>query len=69
MSELTGDERRGFAASVQNVSLQIPRALGPLLSAALIHLGDLRAPFLIAALFQGTYLALYARFFREFDHG
>lgn len=60
---LTGDDRRGLAASLQNVSVQIPRALGPLLAGLMLHAGWLTAPFLLAALCQAGYLLLYARFF------
>ncbi|WP_240096393.1 MFS transporter [Thermomonas flagellata] len=60
---LTGDDRRGFAASLQNVSVQIPRALGPVLAGLMLHAGWLTAPFLLAALCQAGYLLLYARFF------
>ena len=66
---LTRDHRRGLAASLQNVSIQIPRAIGPLISGFLLHAGMLTAPFLIAAAFQAAYLALYAKFFREFASG
>ena len=66
---LTRDHRRGLAASLQNVSIQIPRAIGPLLSGFLLHAGMLTAPFLIAAAFQAAYLALYAKFFGEFAGG
>lgn len=65
--ELTRAERRGFAASVQNLSLQIPRAVGPLLGGWLIHAGDLTLPFLIAAGLQAVYVALYAHFFWDVD--
>ncbi|HZD89761.1 MAG TPA: MFS transporter [Pseudolabrys sp.] len=66
-AELTRAERRGLAASVQNLSLQIPRAVGPLLGGWLIHAGDLTIPFLIAAALQAVYVALYAYFFHDLD--
>jgi MFS family permease len=59
-------ERRGLAASLQSVSIQLPRALGPLIAGVLLHAGRLRAPFLAAAGFQAGYLVLYARFFRRY---
>lgn len=65
--ELTRAERRGFAASVQSLSLQIPRAVGPLLGGWLIHSGELTLPFLIAAGLQAIYIALYAHFFWDVD--
>ena len=62
---LTGD-RRGLAASLQNVSIQVPRAVGPLISAFMLHAGMLKAPFFAAAVLQGAYLVLYARFFKGY---
>ncbi len=62
-------DRRGLAASLQNVSIQIPRAVGPLLAGFLLHAGMLKAPFFAAAGLQAAYLVLYARFFREYGGG
>lgn len=62
-------ERRGLAASLQNVSIQLPRAVSPLLAGFMLHAGMLRAPFFVAALLQGAYLVLYARFFRDHADG
>ncbi|HPO21267.1 MAG TPA: MFS transporter, partial [Rubrivivax sp.] len=62
-------ERRGLAASLQNVSIQLPRAVGPLLAGFMLHAGMLRAPFFVAALLQGAYLVLYVRFFRDHADG
>ena len=62
-ASLTRAERRGMAASVQNLSVQIPRAAGPVIGGWLIHRGDFTAPFLIAAALQGLYIVLYRRFF------
>jgi len=60
---LTGAERRGLTSSVQNISLQIPRAIGPVVGGALFHAGYLALPFLIGAALQTLYLVLYVRFF------
>ncbi|HUW36986.1 MAG TPA: MFS transporter [Rhodocyclaceae bacterium] len=60
---LTGDDRRGLAAAVNNVSVQIPRAIGPLIAGLLLHAGWLLAPFFVAGSFQAAYLVLYRRFF------
>ena len=62
-------ERRGLAASLQNVSIQIPRAVGPLLAGLMLHAGMLRTPFMVAAVLQASYLVLYARFFRGYAAG
>jgi len=64
---LTGADRRGLAATVNNVSIQIPRAIGPLVGALLLHQGWLIAPFLLAVGFQAAYLVLYQRFFRGIE--
>ena len=64
---LTRPERRGLAASVQNLSTQIPRATGPVLGGWLIHLGWFTAPFLIATALQALYLYLYRRYFGGLD--
>jgi MFS family permease len=61
--------RRGLAASLQNVSIQIPRAVGPLVAGLMLHAGMQRAPFFVAAGFQAAYLVLYARFFRGYAAG
>lgn len=62
-------ERRGLAASLQNVSIQIPRAVGPLVGGLMLHAGMLRTPFIVAAVLQASYLVLYARFFRGYAAG
>ena len=66
-ADLTRAERRGLAASVQNLSLQIPRAAGPILGGMLIHQGAFVLPFLIAAALQGLYLVLYGKYFGALD--
>ena len=60
---LTGAERRGLASSLQNISIQLPRAIGPLMGGAMFHAGYLVMPFVLGALLQLGYLILYARFF------
>lgn len=64
---LVRPERRGLAASLASVSMQLPRALGPAAAGALFQDGWLTIPFLLAASFQGAYVYLYQRFFRAFD--
>ena len=66
---LTRPERRGLAASVQTLSLQIPRAIGPVLGGWLIHAGLFATPFLIATALQALYLYLYRHFFGSTDTG
>ncbi|WP_298139320.1 MFS transporter [Acidiferrobacter sp.] len=62
---LVRGHRRGLAASLNNVSVQIPRAIGPVFAGLLYHAGFLALPFFIAGGFQGVYLVLYRRLFRE----
>jgi MFS family permease len=64
---LTDPRRRGLASTLNNLSLQIPRAAGPLAAGALIHGGHLELPFFIAAAFQLAYLIVYTRAFSEQD--
>jgi MFS family permease len=66
-ADLTRAERRGLAASVQSLSLQIPRAAGPILGGMLIHSGAFVLPFLIAAALQGIYLIVYGKYFGALD--
>jgi MFS family permease len=64
---LTRAERRGLASSVQNISIQLPRALGPVIGGALFHAGYLALPFLLGAALQLGYLVLYAHFFSHVE--
>ncbi len=60
---LTDEGRRGLAATVNNVSVMVPRAIGPALSGLMLARGWLIAPFLAAGVFQGAYLLAYRSFF------
>jgi predicted MFS family arabinose efflux permease len=62
-------ERRGLAVSLQNVSIQIPRAIGPVLAGLMLDAGMLRTPFIVAAVLQAIYLVLYVWFFRGYAAG
>jgi hypothetical protein len=64
---LVRPHRRGLAATVNSFSMQLPRSFGPALAGLLFGAGLLTAPFLLAALCQGIYLALYARLFSAHD--
>ncbi len=61
--------RRGFAASMGNVSMQVPRAVSPLLTGILFAANNLALPFFIGAAFQAAYLAMYYSSFRQVDVG
>ncbi len=58
-------ERRGFAASVNAISMQVPRAVGPILAGVLFDSGAFALPFLLAAALQGGYIAVFGLGFRE----
>jgi MFS family permease len=62
---LVGSGRRGLAASLNAVSMQIPRALGPMIGGLLLETDLLALPFLLAAALQAGYLALYGTVFRR----
>ncbi len=61
------DERRGFAASLNSLSMQLPRSLGPAAAGALIEAGWLASPFFFAALLQGIYIVFYGRLFAPYE--
>ena len=61
------DERRGFAASMNALSMQVPTSLGPTVAGAMIGSGWFIAPFYIAAALQGLYVFLYSRTFAPFE--
>ncbi|HVC51074.1 MAG TPA: MFS transporter [Stellaceae bacterium] len=64
---LVGPARRGLAASLNAISMQIPRAVGPVFGGVLLDTGLLALPMLVAAGLQAVYLALYAIAFRRID--
>ncbi|MGH7049001.1 MAG: MFS transporter, partial [Stellaceae bacterium] len=64
---LVRPDRRGLAASVNSFSIQLTRSVGPALAGLMFGADLLMAPFLLGALCQGIYLALYARVFRAHD--
>lgn len=62
---LVRDKRRGFATSLNSVSMQIPRSAGPGIAGALFSAGMLEIPFFAGAFLQGIYLILYRRLFKD----
>lgn len=62
---LVRSHRRGLAASLNSVSIQAPRAIGPVFAGLLYHAGFLALPFFIAGSFQAAYLILYRHLFRD----
>ena len=69
MMNLVGARRRGLAGGLGTAALALPRGLGPLLAGSWIAAGDLAAPFLVAALLQGFYVALFGKAFASRDRG
>jgi MFS family permease len=57
------DERRGLAASLNALSMQLPMSIGPAAAGALIGAGWLAIPFYAAAVLQGAYVFFYSRVF------
>ncbi|HET7578598.1 MAG TPA: MFS transporter [Bacillales bacterium] len=64
---LTRDERRGFASSVNSLSMRIPMSIGPYITGYLFSLGSLALPFFIASGLQFSFAYLYGRTFRSYD--
>ncbi|MDE2121693.1 MAG: MFS transporter, partial [Betaproteobacteria bacterium] len=56
---LTDEARRGLAATVDNVSVMVRRAMGPAISGPMLSRGWLVAPFVAAGVFQAAYLVAY----------
>ncbi len=61
------DERRGLAASLNALSMQLPMAIGPAAAGPLIGGGWLAAPFYAAAVLQGLYVYFYHRMFAPIE--
>lgn len=60
---LVSPQRRGLAASLNTISMQIPRAVGPAVAGVFFDAGMLALPFFLSAVFQGGYLFAYRRAF------
>lgn len=61
---LVRDERRGLATSLNTVSFQLPRSVGPTVTGYLLDADQFALPFYIAAFLQAIYLVAYDRVFR-----
>ncbi len=64
---LVRDERRGFASSVNNISMQFPQAVGPSIAGAFIASGAMAMPFYLGALMQFFYGTFYGMAFQRYD--
>jgi MFS family permease len=60
---LVRSNRRGLAASINMLSVQLPRAVSPAFAGLIFATGALALPFVLAAAFQGAYLLLYPLLF------
>lgn len=64
---LTRDMRRGFASSVNILSMRLPTSIGPYISGYLFGLGSLSLPFYIASGLQFSFAYFYGKIFRAYD--
>lgn len=64
---LVRDERRGFASSINAISMSLPNALGPLVAGLMLDAGHLTLPFLVAAAMQFGYGILFGQMFQSYD--
>ncbi len=64
---LVGDRRRGFASSLNALSMRLPSALGTALSGVLFSLGSFTLPFVFAAAMQLGYLVLFQRVLGRYE--
>jgi len=62
---LVDARHRGLAATINSLSVQTPRAIGPSIAGLFFEAGLLSWPFWLAAALQGSYLVLFQRFFRK----
>lgn len=65
---LTRDKRRGFASSINSMSMRLPISVGPYISGYLFGLGSLAMPFYIASGLQVSFAYLYGRLFRTHEY-
>jgi MFS family permease len=64
---LVREERRGLAASLNAVSFQLPRSVGPGIAGYLLEAGQFCLPFYAAAVLQSIYLVWYRKTFRFYE--
>jgi MFS family permease len=63
------DKRRGLASSLNTFSGRIPQSIGPVIAGSFIGAGQFAMPFYLAAVFQGAYVFLFGKLFRQVEHG
>ncbi|MGE6261243.1 MFS transporter [Heyndrickxia sporothermodurans] len=64
---LTRDKRRGFASSINSLSMRLPISVGPYISGYFFGLGSLAMPFYIASGLQISFAYLYGRIFSTYE--
>ncbi len=64
---LVRPHRHGLAVSLANVSMQVPRAVGPVIAGIMFTGGALSLPFFLAAGLQTAYLVFYQRVFSKHE--
>ncbi|MGG1398201.1 MFS transporter [Bacillus salipaludis] len=64
---LTRDMRRGFASSINVLSMRLPMSVGPYISGYLFGLGSLSLPFYIASGLQLSFAYLYGKIFSTYE--
>lgn len=65
---LVRDERRGFASSINSLSMGLPNSAGPMMAGYLLNAGYFSLPFYIAAGMQFIYGILFGRMFQAYDN-
>lgn len=68
-TSLTRDSRRGFAVSMNALSMRLPSSVGPTISGYMLGAGALALPFWVTAGLQMVYVVLYGRIFSKYDRG
>ena len=66
-ASLTRDQRRGFAASINALSMRLPSSIGPTVSGYLFDAGDLALPLILTAGLQLANAAIYQWAFGSYD--
>jgi MFS family permease len=65
---LVRDSRRGFASSINSISMTLPQSVSPSIAGLLLEAGRLNLPFLLAAVLQLLFVTLYGVTFRRYDN-
>ncbi|UOF91099.1 MFS transporter [Fodinisporobacter ferrooxydans] len=66
-ASLTRDQRRGFASSINALSMRLPSSVGPTLTGYMFDVGQLNLPLILTAALQLVNAGIYQRVFGEYD--